>query len=127
MNYSAKCASKVGRILASKRGITNPSSPSWIKNTTFEKRWNSSKAPNSSGGRAKASIEGGRVGGWPTIHVIGAVASTSVLAYVIATSQATSKKLKEKDYSNPLKFVEPKYASIKAMETVSSSIRQPIS
>ena len=117
MNYSAKCAPNAGRFLASRRGMLN--SPR-MKNTTWAKRWHSSEVPNSIGGRVKASAERGR--GWATIHVLGLVVSTSIVAYVLAISRSPTSK----GYSNPPKFVEPKYASIRDMKTVSSNIGKPV-
>ena len=70
-----------------------------------------------------ASVEKGRVRGWPIIQVLGAVVSTSLLAYVFATSPRSAAASQE--YSSPSKFVQPKYASIRDMETVSSKARKP--
>ena len=47
------------------------------------------------------------------------VAATAVLAHGFATFQANSKAARERDYSSPAKFVEPKYADIGDMEAVS--------
>jgi hypothetical protein len=47
------------------------------------------------------------------------VAATAVLAHGFATFQANAKVARERDYSSPAKFVEPKYANIGDMEAVS--------
>jgi D-lactate dehydrogenase (cytochrome) len=58
-------------------------------------------------------------GGWTTLRVWGFAAATGILTYSFASKQAGEKKLKAKEYSNPSKFSEPKYANIKSMEAVS--------
>jgi D-lactate dehydrogenase (cytochrome) len=45
-------------------------------------------------------------------------AASGGLAYAVATLKEKNRQV-NKDYSDPLKFVEPKYASVKDMELVS--------
>ena len=47
------------------------------------------------------------------------VTASAVLAHAFATFQANAKAARERDYSSPAKFVEPKYADIADMEAVS--------
>lgn len=64
--------------------------------------------------------------GWSSFQVFSLVAATGALGYWIATNQAIKQNLLAREYSNPMKFLEPKYASIQAMELVSKVIPDPI-
>lgn len=46
-------------------------------------------------------------------------AATGVLAHALATNNAKDRRVRDRDYSNPRKFFEPEFASIKDMEAVS--------
>jgi hypothetical protein len=103
------------RHLASRTSSTPP----WTTNSKFSIatrcRWNSS---NSAPKRIR--IEDSRSkGGWATWKVFGLAAVTGILAHVLATNAAKERTLKDREYSNPGKFVEPKYASVQEMEAVS--------
>jgi hypothetical protein len=55
---------------------------------------------------------------WGTGRVLLLTAASGGLAYAVATLKEKNRKV-NRDYSDPLKFVEPKYASVKDMELVS--------
>jgi D-lactate dehydrogenase (cytochrome) len=85
-------------------------------------RWNSSRASNLASGKAKleeGSSRGARAG-WNTFSVVTLVAATAALAHGFATYQANAKAARERNYSNPDKFVQPKYANVGDMEKVSA-------
>ena len=99
-----------GRFLASGR----PSSSSVsTRSSTPKCRWNSSTAQN-----VTATVKP-RDKGWPTSRVLAAVFGTSILVYQFATRKADGLNMKRREYSNPEKFKEPKYATLKDMEAVS--------
>ena len=99
-----------GRFLASPRPIA---SPLCAKNSAPKCRWNSSKAQDVT---AKTKP---RSKGWPTSKVLTAVFGTSILVYQFATRKADGLHMKQREYSSPEKFREPKYATLKDMEAVS--------
>jgi len=117
MSTSVKTLPKAkARILASRR---TSMTPLWAKNTTPKARWNSSRAGNPSG-KVEASV-GKRVSkGWTTFSVLGLMAATGFGAHGFAKYQAEGRELRMRDYSSPEKWLEPKYASRKDMEDVSS-------
>ena len=114
MSTSVKSLPKA-RFLASRRTLT----PLWARNANSKARWNSSRAGNS-GGKVEAGV-GKRVSkGWTTSSVLGLMAATAFGANGFAKYQAQGRELRMRDYSSPEKWVEPKYASRKDMEDVSS-------
>jgi len=50
--------------------------------------------------------------------VLGFAATAGVLGSVFATNRAAQLKAMERNYSNPSKFIEPKFANLSDMETV---------
>jgi len=66
--------------------------------------------------------QGGR---WTTFHSLALVAAIAIgalggrSAESFAVNQTKKQILKDREYSNPSKFSEPKYANFKAMEVVS--------
>lgn len=57
--------------------------------------------------------------GWSTGQVLGFAAATGILGGILATRQTVVGRTKERSYADPEKFVVPKYATKKDLETVS--------
>ena len=51
--------------------------------------------------------------------MFGLAAATGLLAHVLATTDAKSRRVKDRQYSNLGKFLEPQYANVMDMEAVS--------
>ena len=58
--------------------------------------------------------------GWATWKVLSLTAATGILAHVLAANEGNSRRVKDREYSSPGKFLEPQYAGIEDMEAVSS-------
>lgn len=86
-------------------------------------RWNSS---NSTPARVKFSgeKEKAKARGWSTWAVFGLAAATGLLAHALATNDAKSRRVKDRQYSNLGKFLEPQYANFMDMEAAIKEIRQ---
>ena len=109
---SAHKAPRVARFLASRSSPI----PLWTKSPTRVRcRWNSSNS------EAKVRIPSSKLRGrgWATWKVLGLAATTAILAHVLATNEGKSRRVKDREYSNPEKYLEPQYANIKGMEAVS--------
>ncbi|KAM3068169.1 D-lactate ferricytochrome c oxidoreductase [Clarireedia jacksonii] len=61
--------------------------------------------------------------GWGTGRVLLLTAASGGLAYAVATLKEKNRQA-NRDYSDPSKFVQPKYASVKDMELALQEIRQ---
>jgi len=117
-----KSAQKVGNSLASRTSTSGARIPPWTTTRNFTAarcRWNSS---NSAAGGARIPLLRSRTktktGGWATWKVLSLATATGILAHVLATNDAKSRRAKDREYSNPGKFLEPQYATIQDMETV---------
>jgi hypothetical protein len=113
---SARKIPRAARFFASR----SPRTPLWTTTTnsaTVRCRWNSS---NSVAGKVKIAGSRAKARGWSNWKVFGLTAATGITAHVLATNDARSQRVKEREYSNPGKFIEPQYANIRDMEAVSS-------
>ncbi|PQE13444.1 glycolate oxidase protein [Rutstroemia sp. NJR-2017a WRK4] len=61
--------------------------------------------------------------GWGTGRVLLLTAASGGLAYAVGTLKEKNRQV-NKDYSDPLKFIQPKYASVKDMKLAIQEIRQ---
>jgi hypothetical protein len=111
---SAKCVpTATARLLAKKFGA---STPPGMLTSKGQCRWNGSKAGGLEGTLAK-----GRGRRWTSLSVLSLMIATGVCATTFARYQAEGKRVKQREYSNPDKWNQPRYASIKDMETVSNA------
>ncbi|CAG8960123.1 hypothetical protein HYFRA_00010602 [Hymenoscyphus fraxineus] len=62
-------------------------------------------------------------GSWTTPKVLSLLAMTGFLGWGLAAFQNEQRKVKEREYSNKTKFVQPSYASLKDMEDAIKEIR----
>jgi hypothetical protein len=113
---SAKCV-PTARLLAKKFGA---STPPGMLTSKGQCRWNGSKAGSLAGSSAK-----GKGRRWTSLSVLSLVVATGVCATAFARYQAEGKRVKQSEYSNPDKWNQPKYASIKDMEAVSGPDAHP--
>jgi hypothetical protein len=105
------------RLLAKKFGAST--TPGMLT-SKGQRRWNGSKAGSLEGGLAK-----GKERRWTSLSVLSLMIATGVGATAFARYQAEGKRVKQKWYSNPDKWNQPKYASIKDMEAVSDPYLDP--
>ncbi|KAG9244270.1 D-lactate dehydrogenase [Calycina marina] len=61
---------------------------------------------------------------WTTLSVLGVVAVTAAATGTLVSSRARLLMAKEREYSNPMKFHEPQYASMQDMEAAIKEIRK---
>ena len=104
---------------------TTPRQPLFqSRSQIHSQRWNSSKSPPSRPATVRVipprPVAAAAGKGWTTLRVLGVVVVTAIAAGSFATKQAKFLELKERDYSSPTKFHEPKYATIQEMEAVST-------
>jgi hypothetical protein len=109
------------RLLAKKFGAST--TPGMLT-SKGQRRWNGSKAGSLESGLAKGKGKGkGR--GWTSLSVLSLMIATGVCTTAFARYQAEGTRVKQKEYSNPDKWNQPKYASIKDMEAVSDPDLNP--
>lgn len=103
------------RLLAKK---FEASTPPGMLTSKGQCRWNGSKAGSPEGALAKR--KGRR---WTSLSVLSLMIATGVCATAFARYQADGQRVKQREYSNPDKWNQPKYASINDMEAAIKEIR----